>query len=259
MRTDLLQHRVLLIQLVKRDVLTRYRGAIFGVFWMFLSPLLMIAIFAFVFGQIFQSRWPQQPDGLPFWLMLFSGLIVFNVFAESVSRAPGSVRGFPNYVKKIIFPVAILPLVPVGAGFAHAAFNLLILVIALAWVGHLSISLVLFPFLLLPVLLLAVGLSWFVAAWGVFIKDMSQIVPLFTQMLLFLSPVFYPVSAVPDFLRPVYQLNPLGTVIEAVRASMLGLPVPWSAWFGALALGLLIGGLGYRFFQHSRDEFADAL
>ena len=259
MISALTTHRYLLGQLVMRDVLLRYRGAMFGVLWIFLSPLLMLAIFAFVFGHIFQARWPQQPEGLPFWLMLYSGLIVFNLFGEAVSRSPTAVRGFPSYVKKIIFPVEILPLVPLGAALFHAAFNLLILAAALAWTGHLTVGILLFPILLLPVLLLAVGLSWFLSAWGVFIKDMNQIVPLFVQMTLFLSPVFYPASAVPAALRPLYDYNPLGAVIEAVRAAILAHPVSWTAWLIALAGGILAAVLGHAFFRHSRDEFADAL
>jgi lipopolysaccharide transport system permease protein len=255
----LARHRHLLGQLVKRDVLLRYRGAMFGVLWIFLSPLLMLAIFAFVFGHIFQARWPRQPEDLPFWLILYSGLIVFNVFGETVSRAPASVRGFPAYVKKIIFPVEILPLVPLGSALVHAAFNFLILVAALALSGHLGIGLLLFPLLLLPAVLLGVGVAWFLAAWGVFIKDMTQIVPLFVQMMLFLSPVFYPVSAVPPGLTFLYQANPLGAVIEAVRAAILGQPIGWTAWAAALAAGLLAALLGLMFFAHARDEFADAL
>lgn len=253
------RHRYLVGQLIKRDVLLRYRGAMFGVLWVFLSPLLMLAIFAFVFGHVFQSRWPQQQDGLPFWLILYSGLIVFNLFAETVSRSPVSVRGYPSFVKKIIFPVDILPLVPLGAALVHGAFNVLILTAALAWTGHLHGQIALYPLMLLPLLLLALGLSWFLAAWGVFIKDMSQIVPLFVQMLMFLSPVLYPASAVPEMLRPLYHLNPLGAVIEAARASALGFPIPWQPWGLALVLGLAVAVLGHAFFQHSREEFADAL
>lgn len=255
----LVRHRYLLVQLVKRDVLLRYRGAMFGVAWMFLGPLLMLAIFAFVFGHIFSARWPQSREGLPFWLILYSGLIVFNVFGETVSRASAAVRGYPAYVKKIIFPVDILPLVPLGAALVHAGFNFLILAAALAWTGNLSAGLLFFPLLLLPAVLLAVGAAWFLAAWGVFIKDMTQIVPLFVQMLLFLSPVFYPISAVPPGLTFLYQANPLGATIEAARAAAIGLPVPWPAWGAALALGIAVAILGHAFFQHSRDEFADAL
>lgn len=219
----------------------------------------MLAIFAYVFGQIFQSRWPQQDSTLTFWLMLYAGLIVFNIFAETVSCAPAAVRGYPNFVKKIIFPVHILPVVPLGAALLHGFFNYLILLVALAWVGGLHAQVLLFPLLMLPALLLALGLSWFMAAWGVFIKDMSQIVPMFVQMLMFLSPVFYPVSAVPAALRPFYHLNPLGSVIEATPAVVTNQPIAWAAWGLTLVLCLAGALLGYAFFQHSREEFADAL
>jgi lipopolysaccharide transport system permease protein len=257
--SDIWSHRYLLGQLVKRDVLLRYRGAMFGVFWVFLSPLFMLAVFAFVFGQIFQARWPQQVSGLPFWLLLYCGLIVFNVFAETVSRAPASVRAYPSFVKKIIFPVQILPLVPLGAALVHGVFNLVILLAALAWAGSLHLEILLFPLLLLPVLLLALGLSWFVAAWGVFIKDQTQVVPMFLQVLMFLSPVFYPVSAVPAMLRPFFEYNPLAVVIEATRVIVTGEPLAWGIWSLALGCCLGLAILGYAFFQHSRDEFADAL
>ena len=257
--SDIWRHRYLLGQLIARDVLLRYRGALFGVLWVFLSPLVMLVIFAFIFGQVFQARLSPQHSGPPFWLLLYSGLIVFNVFAETVSRAPISVRGFPSFVKKIIFPVHILPGVPLGAALVHATFNFLILLGALIWTGNLHGQIVLYPILMFPVLLLALGFSWFFAAWGVFIKDMSQIVPMFVQMLMFLSPVFYPASAVPTALRPYYQYNPLGTVIEATRAVVTGQPVEWSAWFVTLFFCLMVSISGFAFFQHSREEFADAL
>lgn len=257
--SDIWRHRYLLGQLIKRDVLLRYRGALFGVLWIFLSPLFMLAIFAFVFGQVFQARWPQQDKGLPFWLLLYSGLITFNIFAETVSRAPTSVRGYSSFVKKIIFPVHILPLVPLGAALVHGAFNFLILLAALAWTGGLHGEALLLPLLILPVLLLALGVSWFVAAWGVFIKDMSQIVPMFVQMLMFLSPVFYPASAVPPSLRPLYHYNPLGAVIESTRSAVSGQTIDWGTWGVALAFCSLASVVGYALFQQSRGEFADAL
>lgn len=183
-KTSLITHRYLLGQLVKRDVLLRYRGAMFGFAWVFLNPLIMLAIFAYVFGQIFQARWPQQEIGAPLWLVLYSGLIAFNIFAEAVSRAPTAVRGTPSYVKKIIFPVGILPLVPLGAALVHGAFNFLFLLATFAWTGHLTPSVVLYPLMLLPLLLLALGLFCFFTAWGVFIKDMNQIVPPFIKMMI---------------------------------------------------------------------------
>lgn len=255
----MISHRYLLGQLVRRDVLLRYRGAMFGVLWVLLNPLIMLAIFAFVFGRIFQARWPQQEGSAPFWLVLYSGLIIFNVFAEAVSRAPTAVRGHPSYVKKIIFPVEILPLVPLGAALVHGGFNFLILLAALVWTKQLTFQVALYPILLLPLVLLTLGLSWFLAAWGVFIKDMSQIVPPFVQMTMFLSPVLYPASAVPSALRPFYQYNPLGAVIEACRAAVLGRAVNWEHWETALVLGIVAALLGYAFFRHSREEFADVL
>lgn len=256
---DLWQHRYLLGQLIKRDVLLRYRGAMFGVAWIFLSPLIMLAIFSYVFGQIFQGRWPQQNGDIPFWLMLYTGLIVFNIFAETVTHAPSAVRGYPNFVKKIIFPVQILPVVPLGAALVHGLFNFLILLVSIACVGNIHLGILLLPVLVMPVFLLALGLSWFVAAWGVFIKDMTQIVPMFVQMLMFLSPVFYPVSAVNVAIQPIYQLNPLGAVIEATRSAVTNQPIKWSSWGVILMLCLAVAMLGYAFFQHSREEFADAL
>lgn len=258
-QTTTFSHRYLLNQMIKRDVLLRYRGAMFGVAWIFLNPLIMLAIFAFVFGQILQARWPQQDGGAPFWLVLYSGLIAFNIFAETISRAPSAVRSYPSYVKKIIFPVEILPLVPLGAALVHCTFNYLILLAALAWTGYLTPTAALYPLALAPLLLIALGFAWFLAAWGVFIKDMSQIVPPFVQMLMFLSPVLYPASAAPEILRPFYQYNPLGVVIETCRNVALGHPTDWRGWGIALALGLATAWLGNTFFHHSREEFADAL
>jgi len=253
------KHGYVLRQLIKRDVLLRYRGAYFGVAWIFLNPLIMLAIFTFVFGQIFQSRWLDQGSTLPFVLNVYCGLIVFNIFSETVSRSPNAVRGYPSYVKKIIFPVHLLPLVPLGSALFHAAFNVLLLLMALAWLSEVHVSLFALPVLLLPLLLFSVGLAWFLAAWGVFIKDMTQIVPVFVQMLLFLSPVFYPAQAVPPSLQWLYRFNPLGAVIEAVRAVASGQTVPWAAWGASLGVAAVACLVGYLFFQHSRDEFADVL
>ena len=257
--TSLHRNRYLLGVLIKRDVLLRYRGAYFGLLWIFLNPLIMLAIFAFVFGYIFKSRWPDQTGDIPFVLNLYCGLIAFNIFSETIGRAPAAVRGYPNYVKKVIFPVEILPIVPLGAALIHGLFNAIILAVVLAWTGHLNFSLVLFPFLLLPLLMAGMGIAWFLSAWGVFLKDMSQIVPIMVQMTMFLSPVFYPSTAVPGYLKPVYALNPVCPVIDALREALAGSVIDWSPWLIALALGLGIFILGLMFFNRNRDEFADVL
>jgi len=246
-------------ELVKRDVLLRYRGAMFGMLWVLINPLIMLAILALVFGHIFQSRWPQQQSGAPFWIVLYSGLIAFNIFADTVARAPTAVRSYPNFVKKIIFPVGILPLVPLGSALVHATFNFAILLIALAITGHLHVAALLYPLVLVPLLLGALGVTWFVAAWGVFIKDMSQIIPPFVQMLMFVSPVLYPASVAPAALQPLYRYNPLGIVVESCRSAALGLPVDWRSWGASLFCGAAVAASGWWFFRHAREEFADAL
>lgn len=256
---SLFQHRYVLGQLIKRDVLLRYRGAYFGLLWIFLNPLIMLGIFVFVFGHIFQMKWPQDSGRVPYALHLYCGLIAFNVFGEAISRSPAAVRSYPSYVKKIIFPVELLPIVPLGSALIHAMFNSIILFLALAWVGELHASQWLFPLLLLPLFLFSLGLVWFLAAWGVFIKDMTQIVPVFVQMLLFLSPVFYPAQVVPESLRGLYGYNPLAAVIGSLRAALAGQAIVWSSWFMAMTIAMLVLLAGYAFFQHSRDEFADAL
>ncbi|PKO58766.1 MAG: phosphate transporter permease, partial [Betaproteobacteria bacterium HGW-Betaproteobacteria-17] len=141
----------------------------------------------------------------------------------------------------------------------HGTFNFLILIAALLWAGHFSAQIILYPLLLLPLLLLALGASWFLAAWGVFIKDMAQIVPLLVQMLFFLSPILYTASMVPEAVRPLYDLNPIGAVIEACRAAVSGTTIGWISWSVSLGVGVIAAVLGYAFFQHSRDEFADVL
>jgi len=237
----------------------RYRGAQLGMIWALLHPLLMLAVFGFVFGQIFSQRWMDDQTSLPFFLSLYAGLITFNLLGEPLSRAALSVRGSPSYVKKIVFPLGILPLVPIGTSLVHGLINFIVLALALAVSGSLHPAQLLIPLALLPLLLLTLGLSWLVAAWGVFIKDITQVVPVFSQILMFLSPVFYPLDAVPAPLRPAYLLNPITPTIEAVRQLMVGQWPSPSHWLIALATGSIAALLGYWQFQKHRDEFADVL
>jgi lipopolysaccharide transport system permease protein len=256
---SLLRNRYLLTQLIKRDVLLKYRGAFFGVLWAFLNPLIQLTVFTFVFSHIFPSRWPNLSGQVPAPIMLFAGLITFNLFADSVSRAPTSVRSYPSYVKKIIFPLEILPMVPLGTACVHGVFNVMVLAVVLAWLGQLHWGILLLPLLLAPLFLMALGVTWFLAAWGVFIKDMSQIVPVVVQMLMFLSPVFYPTSAVPVLFRPFLVLNPLAPALENVRAAITGGAIEWHGWGIALVVAVIVFLLGFAFFQRSREEFADVL
>lgn len=252
------RHRRLLAMLIERDVLLRYRGAMFGIAWMFLSPLTLVAIYAYVFGHVMRGQW-QQTINLPYWVPLFAGMLAFNLFADALSRAPQSVRTFPSFVKKIAFPVEILPMVPVGAALVHLIFNTTILLVVLAWFGTWSLQLLLIPFALFPLLLMALGCAWFLGAWGVFIKDWTQIVPVLLQVLLFSSPVFYASDAVTGTMAQVLALNPLTPSLEMMRAVISDDAVDWKAWVQACGIGLLMATAGATVFEYSRDEFSDAL
>lgn len=252
------RHRILFAELVKRDVLLRYRGAFLGLVWALLNPLIMLGIYGYAFGYIFQLR-NSTESSLPYALNLYCGLITFNVFGETVSRAPMAVRSYPNYIKKIVFPVTILPAVPLGSALLHAFINLLILTVALACTGHLSVGLALYPLLIVPVVLFALGLAWLFAASGVFVRDIVQIAPVLVQVALFLTPVLYPSSSIPEVIRPISNLNPLAATVEAQRAAILGNTIPWMNWGISCMVGIFFAVLGYRFFEHSRDEFADVM
>jgi lipopolysaccharide transport system permease protein len=255
------RHHYLIGQLVRREVLLKYRGSYLGIGWSFLYPLILLAAFTLVFGHVFGARWPQPSHGdAPLALTIYCGLIVFTPFSEIVSAAPRLIHSHQNYVKKIVFPTEILPVSLVLSACIHAAINLGIFLAALLIFVAPTPSILLLPIVLLPAMLFAFGLAWILAAAGVFVRDLAHVMPVFVQLLLFLSPVFYPISAVPPSLHWFYQANPLGLVIEDLRRIMLwGAPPLWNQWFLALIVGGSIALLGYAFFRRVQEEFADVL
>jgi lipopolysaccharide transport system permease protein len=255
------RHRYLIAQLTRRDVLLKYRGSYLGIGWSFLYPLFLLLAFTYVFGAVFRARWPQ-PEGqaAPLMLIMYCGLIVFNVFSEVAGAAPRLIHGYQNYVKKIVFPVEILPAVLVATACAHAVINMLILALGIAVFGEFHLTLLLSPLVVLPILLFAFGLAWILAAAGVFVRDLTHVMPVLTQIFMFLSPVFYPVVSVPAPLRWLYEINPLSTAIENLRRVALWGQMPyWESWSLSLVLSAVIAVTGYLFFQHVKAEFADAL
>lgn len=260
---SLWSHRRLIRQFVRRDVQARYRGSLLGSLWSFLNPLLLLAVYTFIFGSVLRVRWPHfAGDGLAdFTLVLFCGLLVLNLFGECLSRAPGLVLGQPSYVKKVVFPLEILPVVALGNALFNTAAGLAALVLAnLAVNARLPWTLVLVPLVLLPTVLLALGASWFLASLGVFLRDLPHLVALLLQMLTFLTPIFYPVEAVPAWAQPAIRANPLTPVVEDLRRVVL-----WGQWpdWPHLAASLLVGAaalvLGYAWFARTRQAFADVL
>lgn len=256
------QHSALLKRLAWREVLIRYRGSWLGLAWTVLNPLLMLAIYSFVFGVVFTPRLTSSTAAgrLDFALSLFAGLIVFNFFAEVLTRAPGLITANPNYVKKVVFPLALLPAAAVVAALFHAGISSLILVAALAVTGSLSPWAGALPLAWLPFVLFVLGLSWAFAALGVYLRDIGQIVGMATTALLFLSPVFYPVAALPAALQPWVYCNPLTLPIETTRALLMGGQLPSA---GALLTYTLAAAAtvatGFAVFEKLKRGFTDVL
>ena len=255
--------RGLTYRLALREVEARYRGSLLGGVWAFVTPLVLLLVYTMVFGVLFQSRWPHAPDtGLGgFALALFCGLIPVNVFNECVTRSPALVLAVPHYVKRVVFPLEILPVSLLGSVLFHGVVSLgALLVVALAFNRTLPWTVILLPLVLLPLVLLSLGAAWFLASLGVFLRDLGQGVALLTTVLVFGTPVFYPTEALPPALRPWMALNPLAWVVENLRRVVLwGLLPDWRGlglWTAATAIILL---LGYAWFMKTKRIFADVL
>ena len=256
------RHRELLWQLTKRDVVGRYRGSVMGLMWSFFHPLLMLAVYTFVFSVVFQSRWGAGSDSKSlFALIVFTGMIIHGLFAECVNRSPGLILNNVNYVKKVVFPLEILLWVSLGSALFHAGISTMVLLLFYGVIhSSLNWTAIFFPLLLFPLILLTMGLSWFLAATGVFLRDVGQVIGIITTVLLFLSPVFYPVSALPEQYRSLLHLNPLTFIIEQARDVLIWGKLP--DWLGLglyFALSLLIAWVGLMWFQATRKGFADIL
>lgn len=248
--------------MVKREVIGRYRGSFLGLLWSFVNPVLMLTIYTFVFGFVFKARWGQEnTDKYEFALVLFTGLIVFNLFSECISRAPGLILGNVNYVKKVIFPLEILPWVALGSALFHAGISLGVLFIFLTAIGHgFSWTMLWLPVILLPFLLLIMGLSWLLASIGVFIRDVGQLVGMTLTVLMFMSPIFYPLSALPESVSYYLFLNPLTLVVEQVRNILIwGQQPNWSYLAIYSIIAIVFAWFGLLWFEKTRKGFADVL
>lgn len=233
-----------------------------GILWSFFNPVLMLVVYTFVFSVVFKARWVGGTDSkTEFALVLFAGLMVYNLFAECINRSPGLVLGNVNYVKKVVFPLEILPVVAIGSAAFHLLVSLLVwLIFYLIYFGIPQATLLLFPLVLIPFFLLTLGFSWFLASLGVFLRDVSQIVGVMTTALMFLSPIFYPITALPQEYHIFLQINPLTFVIEQARDVMIwGKGMNWIAWATYLLLAAIMAWLGFAWFQKTRKGFANVL
>lgn len=257
------RNRSLILALTKREVVSRYQGSAFGLAWSFFNPILLLTVYTFIFSVVFKARWGASVDTTQtaFALILFVGLIVHGLFAECLQRAPSLVLSNVNYVKKVVFPLEILPWVAFGAALFHACISFGVLLLAMLVLQHqLSWTVVLFPLMLAPLALGTLGVSWFLASLGVYIRDIAQITGMIVTVLLFLSPVFYPISALPEKYQWVANLNPLAFVIESSRSVLLFGEIPsFTHWFVLMFASALLAWLGFFWFQKTRKGFADVL
>ncbi len=263
MLRDLWVYQELIVQFTKREVLQRYKGSYLGLLWSFATPLALLLVYTFVFSVIFKARWEGMVVGNhgEFALVLFAGLIAFTIFSETLLAAPNLISQNSNYVKRVVFPLEILPVTILGSSLIHSLFSLCILLAGTVVIrGHIPWTLVLLPLMYIPLILFCLGLSWFFASLGVFIRDMAHLLGVVVQMLFFLTPIFYPISAIPDRLRLVLYMNPLTFIVNHFRRAVLFGQMPdWGEYLVMVLMTGLVCMLGYAWFIKSKKTFADVV
>lgn len=259
---SIISNRSLIQNLIKRDIAGRYRGSVMGLLWSFFNPVLMLAVYTIVFSVVFKARWPGGTESkTEFALVLFSGLMVFNLFAECINKAPTLILDNINYVKKVIFPLEILPVVSLGSALLQFGISFIVWVtFYLVFFGAPNPTVLLLPVVMVPLMLMTVGICWLFASLGVFMRDVGQFLGVTTTLLLFLSPIFYPLAALPEAYRPLMQMNPLTNIVEQTRAVMIwGKSIYWFDWSLQTFFSALVAWLGFAWFQKTRKGFADVL
>ena len=257
------RNRHLLSALARRDVVGRYRGSIFGILWSFVNPLMMLAVYTFAFGIVFGARWtPGSESKMEFAIILFAGMLVFHLFSECINRAPTLVLSNPSYVKRVVFPLEILPFVALGSGLFHMAVSFSVwLIFYLVGFGLPPLTIVLLPFVMMPLVMFIMGLSWFLSSLGVYLRDVSHLITSLVLMLLFVSAVFYPIEKLPEQVRtPLMIANPMVYHVDTCRKVMIWGQLPsWHSWMIYFVFGLFVACLGFAWFQKSRKGFADVI
>lgn len=262
---NLARFRPLIVPFCERDLMRRYRGSALGLGWSLLQPLAMLAVYTFVFSVVFKARWgnsiaPEHSSIYFFALNLFAGLLVVNLFSESASQSPDLIVRNANYVKKVIFPIEILSISVVSSATINALAGMLVLILSSWMVTGFSLFALWLPWIWMPLLLLSLGTSWLIAAIGVYIRDIGQIVSLLLAFLLFITPVFYPITALPEKWQVILSLNPLAAIVEQTRNVVISEKAPDPVYlFVAPLLAWIFAELSLRTFLRCKHGFADVL
>lgn len=264
MLASLLRHRYLVGQLARRSVRSSFGGSAGGFAWVIAKPLLMLAVYTFVFGYVFKSRFFRGADAhdpFEFALALYAGLSAFSVFADLLGKAPGLIVSNANFVKKVIFPIEMLVVAEFVAAVFHYAVGMAIFVpLMLVHYGSLPWTALAAPLVVAPLFLMTLGVGWFVASLGVFLRDIGQVVPIVVTVMMFLSPIFFPIEALPEGVRAWVVLNPVTWAVEHLRAAFfLGRLPHATGVIVQYALGLMVFWLGWAWFRKTQRGFADVL
>lgn len=260
---SLWHNRQLISQMTQREVAGRYKGSILGLAWSFFNPVFMLTVYTFVFSVIFKSRWGVggEESKTQFAVVLFVGMIVHSLFAEVLNRAPGLILANVNYVKKVVFPLETLPVITMGAALFHTLISLSVLLVAFVMFnGSLQWTAIFTPLVLLPLVILTLGLAWILASLGVFLRDVGQTIGIITTVMMFLAPVFYPITAIPEEFRSWLLANPLTFIIEQAREVLIwGNSPDWVGLGIYLLVASVVAWAGYAWFQKTKKGFADVL
>jgi lipopolysaccharide transport system permease protein len=261
---SLWRNRQLIAQMSTREVAGRYKGSALGLAWSFFNPVFMLTVYTFVFSEVFKARWGGSggdESKTQFAVVLFVGMIVQGLFTEVLNRAPGLILSNVSYVKKVVFPIEILPVIAMGTALFHGLISLCVLLAAFAlFNGFVHWTVVFTPLVFSPLIVLSLGLAWMLASLGVFLRDVGQTIGIITVVLMFLSPVFYPITAVPERFRPIIMANPLTFIIEQARDVLIWGHLPNWTGLGIYSLvAFFIAWIGYVWFQKTRKGFADVL
>ncbi len=256
-------HRQLIVQMTYHEVMGRYKGSFIGVGWSLFNPILMLGVYTFVFSVVFKARWGNSvgESKTEFAVILFVGLLVYSLFAEVLNRAPTLILSNVNYVKKVVFPLEVLPVIAIGGALFHSLVSIGVLLSAFAFLhGFIHWTVVLTPLVFLPLIFVTLGLAWFLASLGVYLRDVGQSISILTTVMLFLAPVFYPITVLPEKYQLFLMFNPLTFIIEQARQVLIFGQLPnWEELALYSMVSVLVAWSGYWWFQKTRKGFSDVL
>ncbi|OEE68507.1 sugar ABC transporter permease [Enterovibrio norvegicus] len=258
--SNIFDNKELILALVKRDVLIRYKGSILGGLWNIINPLLMLAIYGFVFGIVFKAKWGVDTDK-NFAMILFCGLMVHTFVAEVINGCPLLIQSNANYVKKVVFPLEILPIKVVMVSLFNHIISLAILIFFIVSMGFgFAISWLYYPLLLFPLICISLGIGYIVTSMGAYVKDTAYIVGFITTILLFLSPIFYPVSAIPEKYHVFIFMNPFAYLIEQAREILIYDNMPDISGLVTYSIfSILFLLISMKFFNKLKAGFSDVI